>query len=132
MTYLAPSNQEYERRQIVARMGKVGTFRLEGKRYWIWKYITFWAGKDQPSVCGEFVRLADMDKDGFLRLDNLKTGEIVAMPGLIYRKIPMSGMIMAEHMKKMKRFRPRDVLKTHKDTAAGAVDLGVIDLRTKH
>jgi hypothetical protein len=132
MTHIAPSTQDYQRRQIVARMGKVGTFKLGGKRYWIWKYMTFWAGHDQPSICGEFVRQADIDKEGFLRIDNLKPGEVVVTPGLIYRKIPMSGMIMAEHMKKMKNFKPRDIVQHVKDTSEGAVDLGTIDLRTKH
>lgn len=132
MTHIAGNNQEYQRRQIVARMGKAGEFRMGGKRFIIWKYMTFWAGHDQPSVAAEFVRPADKDAEGFLHIDNLKPGEILVTPGLIYRKIPMSGVIMAEHMKKMKHFQPRDIVTHVKDTSTPAEDLGVIDLRTKH
>lgn len=132
MTHIAKSDQNYQRRQIVARMGRAGVFRLGGKRYIIWKYMTFWCGNDMPSIAAEFVRQADHDKDGFLRIENLREGEIVVTPGLVYRKIPMSGVMMAEHIKAMRNFKPRDILVMDKDTDAGAVDLGAIDMRTKH
>ena len=132
MTHIAKSGQEYQRRQIVARMGRAGEFRMGGKRYIIWKIMTFWCGHDQPSIAAEFVRQADIDEEGFLRIGNLREGEICVTPGLIYRKIPMSGVIMTEHMKKMKNFQPRDIVTHVKDTSSPAEDLGVIDLRTKH
>lgn len=132
MTHIAKSDQDYQRRQIVARMGKAGVFVLGEKRYHIWKYMTFWCGHDQPSIAAEFVAMAKSDKDGFLRIEDLKPGELLVTPGLIYRKIPMGGVIMAEHMKKMKHFKPRDITVAEIDTSEGAVDLGTIDMRTKH
>ena len=129
MTYIAGHDQEYERRQIVARMGKAGEFRIGRKRYIIWQYMTFWTGPATPAICAEFVGPAPKDEDGFLQIGKLKPGEILVTPGFVYRKIPMSGLIMAEHLRKMKTFRPRDVIEHYKDTAAGAVDLGTIDMR---
>lgn len=131
MTHIAPTDQIYERRQIVARMGRAGEFRMGDKRYIIWKVMTFWHGPGKYTAA-EFVRPADIDKEGMLRLDNLKPGQIVVTPGLIYQKIPMSGIILAEHMKKMKKFKPRDLVTHVKDTSGEFEDLGVIDLRTKH
>jgi hypothetical protein len=131
MTHIAGHNQEYERRQIVARMGKAGYFRMERKKYIIWQFMTFWTGPLTPAIAAEFVRPADIDEQGFLRIEKLRPGEILVTPGLVYRKVAMTGIIMAEHLKKMKRFRPRDVVEHFKDTAAGAVDLGTVDLRTE-
>lgn len=128
MTKIAKSDQPYERRQIVAYMGRAGRFRMNGKNYTIWKYMTFYVGKGKPPVAGEFVRMADRDKEGFLRLETVKPGEMVVTPGIIYRKIPMSGVMMAEHMRKLKRFKPRDLVVYEKDTSSPAVDLGEIDL----
>lgn len=130
MTHLAPSTQSYARRQIVAYMGKNGYFELDGKRYTIWKIMTFYCGEGEPSIAAEFVRLADMDKEGFIRIENLAEGEMIVTPGLIYKKIPMSGVVMAEHMKKMKKFSPRALVQHVKDTSTPAEDLGAIDLRT--
>lgn len=131
MTFIAKSAQTYQRRQIVARMGRVGEFRMDGKRYIIWKHMTLWASHDQPSIAVEFVRKADIDKDGFLRLEAIQEGEILITPGFIYKKIPMSGMIMNEHLRKMRRFKPRDITVAEVDRSDGAVDLGTIDLRTE-
>ncbi len=93
--------------------------------------MTFWCGHDSPSIAAEFVGEAPKDKKGFLRIEDLKEGEILVTPGFVYRKIPMSGMIMAEHIRKMKNFKPRDITMAYKDRSAGAVDLGLIDMRTK-
>ncbi len=131
MTYLAKTDKTYEQRQIVACMEQCGIFRVDGKKYKLWKYMTFWCGHDQPSIAAELVGRAPLDSEGFLRLDDMKEGEMIVMPGFIYRKIPMSGLIMAEHMKKMKKFKPRTLIQHVKDTSGGAVDLGTIDLRTK-
>jgi hypothetical protein len=131
MTHIAPSTKDYQRRQIVARMGRMGEFRIGRKRFILWKYMTFWTGGG-PAIAAEFVRRAETDKEGFLRLDELREGELVVAPGFIYRKIAMTGNIMAEHLKKMKTFKPRPMVEYYKDTAAGAVDLGTTDMRTKN
>lgn len=128
MTKLAKSNQLYERRQIVSYMGKVGHFRMDGRKFIIWKYMTFYCGEGKQPIAAEFVRMADKDEQGFLRIEGLKPGEIAVTPGLIYRKVPMSGLMMAEHLRKMKNFKPRDLVIYEKDTTSPAEDLGTIDL----
>ncbi len=132
MTHIAKTDQDYRRLHGVAKAGKAGEFAYNGKRYQIWQFMTFWTGPNSPAICAEFSRPATIDKEGFLQIGMLQPGEIVVKPGLIYKKVPMSGLIMAEHLKKMKTFRPRDVISHYKDTSAGAEDLGIIDLRTKH
>lgn len=132
MTYIAKNSQEYDRRQIVACMDQVGQFAVGKQRYKLWRYMTFYCGKDQPSIAAELVGRAPVDNEGFLRIEEMKEGQLLVMPGFIYRKIPMTGALMAEHMKKMKYFKPRVMVEHVKDTSVGAEDLGIIDMRTKH
>lgn len=133
MTHIAKNDQEYRRLQGVAKLGKAGVFVMGGVKYQIWEYMTFYAGKDQPPVCAKFSRPATIDKEGFLQIGMLQPGEIVVKPGLIYQKLlSMPGIVMAEHLKKMKKFRPRDIVQHVKDTSGEFEDLGVIDLRKKY
>lgn len=123
MTKINP-DQPYEMRQIVATMGAAGEFALSGKLYKIPLIMTFWGG-EKPSFAAIFDRIADRDAKGFLVLSNMKKGEIVVKPGLVYRKILMTGVIMNEHLLAMKRFRPKKQIVYEKSTEA-PVDLGVI------
>lgn len=125
MTGKIDTKQNYEVRQVVAKMGLAGKFREGGKQYKIFQFLTFWSGGG-PSFAAEFVRPAT-NVGGFLFLEDLKVGEIVVKPGLIYRKIPMTGMIMAEHMRAMKKFKPKRQIVYERDTAP-AVDVGSINL----
>lgn len=127
MSYIAQHNRPYERRHIVARMGKIGEVRYGHRTVSLWRYLTFWCGAGEPSFAAEFVRLADADAGGFLHIAHLKEGDIVVSPGLIYKKIPMSGRILGEHLRKMKTFKPKAELVPFKDTKAPVVDLGAID-----
>ncbi len=132
MTQIADDGQTYKRLQMVARMGKAGIFEYKGKKYHIPEVITFFEGYLAEPVAAIFSRPAIIDKEGFLRIGMLAVGEIVVTPGLVYQKIPMTDKILKEHVRRMATFKPRDQLVTQKDTTAGAVDLGTIDLRTKH
>lgn len=130
MGHIDPHSAPYERRQIVAKMGKAGTFRVGRRVFTLWKYMTFFTGNGKPGFAAEFVRKADIDKNGFLRLETVREGEIVVAPGLVYKKIPMTGNIMTVHLQAMKTFRPRDTLNFEKDKGP-AVDLGEINLTKK-
>ena len=130
-TKLAKNAQPYERRQIVSYMGKAGLFSFGQKNYTIWKFMTFWCGGGKPAIAAEFVRMDERDDDGFIRMENMREGEMLVTPGLIYRKIPMSGLIMTKHLEKMKTFKPKDLVVYEKDTSSGPIDVGEIDL-TKH
>lgn len=133
MTHIAKSSQEYRSLQGVAKVGKAGTFVMGGIKYQIWQYITFWGGHGEQPICAEFSRPATIDKEGFLQIGMLQEGEIVVKPGLIYKKLlTMPGMVMIEHLKKMKTFKPRTIVQHVRDTSGEFEDLGTIDLRTKH
>lgn len=118
----------YEIRQIVARVGKAGSFTIGGKSYHMPEYMTFWCG-EKPSFAAKFDRLAPMDEKGFLRLDALREGEIVVKPGLVYRKVAMTGMVMDAHLKAMQKFRKKVVTAPVMSDEA-PIDVGVIDLTT--
>jgi len=126
MGKIAKSDKPYERRQIVAKMGRAGYFTVGGKRFILWQYMTFWCGYNQPTICAKFDRICDMDKEGFIRLDRVNEGELLVKPGLIYKITPMTGEIMAEHLHSMNKFSPKPVYSFDKDTAP-AVDLRTIN-----
>lgn len=128
MTKISPSGQSYDRRQIVAKMGSAGFFRIAGKTFKIWRYMTFWTGDNSPSFAAEFVGKVDTDRHGLLHVENLSAGQIVVAPGLIYEKIPMTGAIMQAHLYAMRTFKPKGpILKYEKDNAP-AIDMGPINL----
>jgi len=122
MTHIKSDNQEtiYAQRQIVCRLGQAGSYTINGITYAIPEIITLYGGE-----AARFVRLASKDLHGFLRFDDLKFGQIVINPGLIYDKIPMTGKIMSAHLKSMAAFKPRIVMEYEKDDSP-PVDLGVI------
>lgn len=128
MTKIAKSHLAYERRQIVAKCGNAGNFTLNNKLFTIPLYMTFYTGKGSPAVCGKFDRLAPMDKYGFLRLEGVQEGEIVVDPALVYKITPMTGMVMAAHLKAMAKFKPKEAIEYVKDEAAPAVDMGAVKL----
>lgn len=130
MGKIAKSDKPYERRQIVAKMGRAGYFTVEGKKYILWQYMTFWCGYNVPTICAKFDRICDMDKQGFIRLDRVNEGELLVKPGLIYKIVPMTGEIMAEHLRGMVSFKPKPVYSFEKSKEA-AFDLGTINMEQK-
>lgn len=128
MALIDKTVQPYERRFIVAKMGSAGTF-TEGRRtFRIWQFITFHVPNGLP-FAAEFVGKAPVDKRGFLKLESLRAGQIVVKPGFIYNKVAMTGVIMAEHLKAMKTWKPPvPEVVYEKDLSAPAVDMGIIDL----
>ena len=126
MSKIAKNGKPYETRQVVAKLGKVGSFTTGGKSYFIPEYITFWTGEG-PSLAAKFDRIADKDPQGVLRMENVKEGEIVVAPGFVYRKTPMTGMVQAAHLRAMMTFRPKTIVSHELDTAP-PVDMGTINL----
>lgn len=125
---IAKSNKTYERRQIVAYVGSVGTFRMNGRTFNIPKYMTFYTGKNSPAIAAVFKGEAPRDNYGYLRIEDMEEGEILVDPAFVFKKIPMTGMLMAQHLQAMKTFKPKEDIVYEKDTSAPAVDLGSIDL----
>ena len=124
MTKIARNEQPYQSRQLVAKVGRIGEFVVHGKKYFIPAYVTFYAGA-QPAFAAKFDRLAERDHQDVLRMENMKEGEIILAPGLVYRKCPMTGGVMAEHLRCMKTFRPKVIVEHIKD-GGPAADVGVI------
>lgn len=119
--------KDYARRQIVSRFGLIGTYQQGLRRYPIWRYLTFYTGPNTPPIAAKFVREADRDKQGIVHIDHLPEGTLVVDPCFIYEKIPMSGFIMAAHLRKMRLFRPRDEV-VYEKSKDGPIDVGEIDL----
>lgn len=121
----------YQRRQPVAKFMKVGNITVGGIQRTLWGFMSFYTGPTSMPLFGSLQRHAPVDEFGQLRLDHLEEGDIIVDPGLVYKPIPLmniTGKMMAEHTKAMKKFRPRDILVTERDTTLPAVDMGVIKL----
>lgn len=129
MTKIANTHTPYERRQIIAKCGNAGNFTIKGKLFKIPEYMTFYTGKDSPAVCGRFLRPADTDERGFLRLEGVREGEIVVDPGFVYQKVQMPGLVILEHLKAMRKFKPSEVVEYVKDEEAPSVNMGSIMIK---
>lgn len=125
-THIANTNAQYEQRQIVARLDRLGSINMNLQQYPIWSYLTFHGG-GMPAFAATFDRLAPRDRENFLLLDDLRPGELVVTPGLVYRKIPMTGMLLMAHLDAMKYWRPKQTTSYEMDLS-GVVDVGTIDL----
>lgn len=126
--------RDYDRRHIVARVGRCGGVMHKGASFPIYKYLTF-KMPDGAVFAAEFTgKTAPVDKAGFLRTEALQEGDIIVRPGLLYRKmLTMPGMVMLEHLDAMKTWRmPSPLLRPYVDAEDAGVDMGVVDLRTRH
>lgn len=130
--------QDYEARGVVARVMPIGHYE-EGVllRKPIYRYLTLDCGPGRDSYAVEFVRQATVTvtaKGSFLDPREIKKGEIVVSPGFIYRKIPWSSPLMTAHLKALKNYKRKDIVKADVDKTAPAIDLGKIDPHntTKH
>lgn len=117
----------YERRHIVARVGMRGHCVVMGVKRVIHDYLTFKPDRG-PAYCARFVKPAPVDKNGFMRLEALKEGDIVVEPGFVYRKESfMPSSVMVAHLKAMKTWRkPHDVIVPWVDKDEAPVDLGTV------
>lgn len=120
-----PDGTPYIPRQKVAHMERIGFFQAGGKKFTLWGYMTFYCGPDTPAIAAKYDRVAPKDDNGDLVTMAIKEGEIVVMPGFVYKIIPMTGAIMTEHLRRMRTWKPKVILSYEKSDEA-AVDLGVI------
>ena len=88
--------------------------------------MTFWNGT-QTAFAARFDRLAEKNHQDVLLVERVKEGEIVVAPGFVYRKVPMTGMVMAAHLKAMRTFKHKTII-SHERDPAPAVDVGVVNL----
>lgn len=121
---IARNHQPYQSRQLIAKIGRVGEFVVDGKKYFIPEYCTFYNGA-QPAFAAKFDRVAEKDFQGVLKVENVKEGEIILNPGFVYKKCHMTGNIMSEHLRAMRFWKPKTIIEHVKDEAP-VVDVGVI------
>lgn len=133
-TDIFETDQGYHALGIVARINKIGHYQdpspLILTKTYIYKYLTFDAGPGRNSFAAEFVRQAGItviDGQSYLDASGLKEGEIVVSPGFVYKKIPWSTKIMDCHLDALKKYRPKDIIKSYVDPTDKAIDLGTID-----
>ena len=121
-----PDGTPYIARQKVAHMERIGYFHVDNVKYTMWGYLTFYCGPDEVAIAAKFDRIAQYDEQGELVTFGLKPGEIVVKPGFVYKTIPMTGMILTEHLRRMRTWKPKPTYEYEKSDEA-AVDLGVIN-----
>lgn len=120
----------YFRRQPVAKFGAVDRVVVNRITRTVFYFMSFYNGPGLAPTFAELVGRAPVDAEGFLKIDAVPEGCIIVDPGLVYRPIPLlrvSGKMMAEHEKAMKKWKPKTQLVYEKDDAP-AVDLGPINL----
>lgn len=123
----AKASPPYQRRYLVSRMGDAGTFQENLRVFRIYRYMTFHV-IGGPAIAAEFVGRAPIDEHGFLRLEMLDEGMIVVKPGLLYRKVPMTGEIMNQHLRAMATWKKPDPQIFYEiDKNAPPIDVGKVD-----
>lgn len=124
MSYIEKSHKEYQQRQVVARLGIIGTTNQKGVINRVFRYLTLWG---DPCVAVEFDRPASFTKDGFVVMENINEGEFLINPGMIYKRVPMTGSIMAAHLRAIQTFKRKHSFKYEKSTEQ-PIDIGTINL----
>ena len=124
------SSQGYEARGIVARIQPAGFYQNGALlRLPIYRYLTLDCGKGRKGIAVKLVgQAAFIERNGerYLDASKLKEGQIIVEPGFIYQKTTMTGALMAEHLKALKTYRRKTIIKADRDTG-GDFDLGVMD-----
>lgn len=128
-TDIFDNDQGYNALGVVAKIMPIGYYEVGAfAKVRIYRYLTFDCGKN-VSFAAKFVEQAPVkieNGESFLDTSNLKPGQIVVSPGFIYEKIGWSSPLMTEHLKALKKYRPKDIITGEVDKAAGPVDLGEI------
>lgn len=127
--------QAYEARGVVARYARMGHYQLksavgESIKIPVYRFLTLYQGEGREAIPVMFKRPAPVmeGKNGEteLNIEALEVGDIVVSPGLVYRRCLWSDNLMAEHMKALQSYKPKDIIKAEKDDAP-PVDLGTLD-----
>jgi hypothetical protein len=114
------TDQDYDARGVIARIGRIGSYQIDSTiSVPVFKYLTMDAGIERYPV--QFVKPAQID------MAKLQEGDIVVHPGLIYKRIPWTGDLMAHHMKALKNYRPKVIIKSEIDRDAKPIDLGAVN-----
>jgi hypothetical protein len=139
MTIQVVSNQvgesrDYAARAVVGRLHVMGHFEHGiSVRVPVYRFLTLYQGEGREAIPVEFVRPAPVipgeHDETFLDFDQLKEGDIVVDPGLIYRRCLWFDNLMAAHMKALQTFKPKTIMVAEKDDAP-PVDIGTIDATT--
>ncbi len=126
------TDQGYEARGIVARVQPIGHYQDSVLlRLPVYKFLTLDRGAGQKGMAVQFVGAASfIEENGerFLDTRRLKPGHIIVHPGFIYKKITMTGMLMAEHLKALKTYRRKDIIQADRQTdESESIDMGIMD-----
>lgn len=121
------NNQAYQARGVVAKIGQMGHYQAGPMlRIPVYRFLTLDCGKGNPSLAVEFSGPAPVSEDAegaYLDVSNLREGDIVVHPGLLYRKCVMTDGLMAAHMKALQTYQPKDII-TADAPDEPAIDLG--------
>lgn len=127
-------NQAYEARGVVAKYHAIGHYQSgPAIRIPVYKFLTLYQGPGRDSIPVEFVRPAPMliGKNGerYLNTEAVEVGHFVINPGLVYRRCLWFDNLMAEHIRALQLYKPKDIIIADKDDAP-PVDLGTLDATT--
>lgn len=128
-------SQAYEARGIVGRIQPIGELQTGFIMTPIFRYLTLDCGKGKRGICVEFVspapRVVSEEGVEYLDMSQIDEGMIVVNPGLLYKKIPWTGVLHAEHLKALQTYRPKDIVIADAPSEdEEAIDLGSLNMAT--
>lgn len=129
------SDQGYEARGVIAKIERLGFYDAGGVMQPYFKYITLDLGKGRKAkpvkYIGRAPTMRNLVGESFLDLAKLKAGDIVVQPGFVYRETHWTTALHAEHLKALKNYRRKEIVKAEAPDKEEAVDLGFQNLSSE-
>lgn len=118
----------YEARGVIARINKIGSYQAgPAINVPVYQFISLDCGKGKKSKLVEFVGPAPYDKaTQELDLNQVEKGDVIITPGFIYRERTWTQHLMTEHLKQLKKYRPKEIIQSYVDREEPIQDI-VID-----
>lgn len=110
-------DKAYEARGIIAKINPIGNYEIgPNLKTTVFQFLSLDCGPGRERMLVEFVGPAPYDeKTQELDLNKVKEGDIVVNPGFLYRKRPWTQAIMSEHLKQLKKYKPKVIIKPEVD-----------------
>lgn len=111
------SNKAYEARGIVAKINPIGNYELvPNLKITVFQFLSLDCGPGCDKILVEFIGPAPYDEiTQELDLNNVKEGDIIVNPGLLYRKRAWTQALMTEHLQQLKKYKPKVIIKSDVD-----------------
>lgn len=111
------TDRAYEARGVIARINVIGNIETGPQlKMPVYQFLTLDCGTGRERLIVEFVGPAPYHDDTQeLDLNQVKEGDIIVNPGLLYRRRTWTQALMAEHLRQLRRYKPSVIVKADVD-----------------